>query len=182
MKQVLFLFIIAGMASCNSGEQTTTTDTQVKSTTTTEEPKMDYAYTIEHPDNWVTGPKENTKMVLQSLKDFENGDVDKSLTAFADSVELRFNEMEGKFSKDSIASMFKRERSGLKAMQINMHDFESVKSKDGKEEYVSLWYTQKWQDQKGVWDSISVMDDMRIQNGKIALLDEKTRKFAKKKM
>jgi hypothetical protein len=70
----------------------------------------------------------------------------------------------------------------LKAMQINMHDFESVKSKDGKEEYVSLWYTQKWQDQKDVWDSMSVMDDMRIENGKIVLLDEKTRKFAKKKM
>jgi hypothetical protein len=182
MKQVLFLFLIAGMVSCNSGDQTKTTDTQVKSATTREEPKMDYAYTIEHPDNWVAGPKENTKMVLQSLKDFENGDIDKSLTAFADSVELRFNEMEGKFSKDSIASMFKHERSGLKAMQIDMHDFESVKSKDGKEEYVSHWYTQKLQGQNGAWDSVSVMDDLRIQNGKVVLIDEKTRKFAKKKM
>jgi hypothetical protein len=90
--------------------------------------------------------------------------------------------MEGKFSKDSIASMFKHERSGLKAMQIDMHDFESVKSKDGKEEYVSLWYTQKLQGQNGAWDSVSVMDDLRIQNGKVVLIDEKTRKFAKKKM
>jgi hypothetical protein len=181
MKQVLLLFIIAGIASCNSGDQSKTSDTQVKAAAT-EEPKMDYAYTIEHPDNWVAGSKENTKMVLQSLKDFENGDIEKSLTAFADSVELRFNEMEGKFSKDSIASMFKKERSALKAMQIDMHDFESVKSKDGKEEYVSLWYTQKLQGQNGAWDSVSVMDDLRIQNGKVVLIDEKTRKFAKKKM
>ena len=181
MKRVLFLFLIAGIASCNSGDQTTTSDTQVKAAAT-EEPKMDYAYTIEHPDNWVAGPRENTKMVLQSLKDFENGDIDKSLTAFADSVELRLNEMEGKFSKDSIASMFKHEQSGLKAMQIDMHDFESVKSKDGKEEYVSLWYTQKKQNQNGAWDSVSVMDDLRIQNGKVVSIDEKTRKFARKKM
>ena len=182
MKQkFLLLLAIGAIAACNSSDKkTASNEAQVKSAAT-EEPKMDYAYTIEHPDYWEIGSRENTKTVLQSLKDFETGNVDASLTAFADSVELRFSDMQGKFSKDSLRAMFTKDRSMLKDFKIDMDDFESVKSKDGKEEWVSLWYKQKWQDQKGVWDSLVVMDDMKMVNGKIAVLDEKSRRFAKKK-
>jgi hypothetical protein len=182
MKQKLLLVLAAGVFfACNSDTKTASDEAKVKAAST-EEPKMDYAYTIEHPDNWVTGPKENTKLVLQSLKDFETGNVEACLTAFADSVELRFDEMEGKFSKDSVLAMFTRQRASLKDVKINMGDFESVKSKDGSEQYVSLWYKQKWQDQNGVWDSLSMMDDVKIENGKIVSLDEKSRRYPKKKM
>jgi hypothetical protein len=70
----------------------------------------------------------------------------------------------------------------MKNMSIIMDDFESVISKDRKNEYVSLWYKQKWQDAKGVWDSLSVMDDLKIKDGKIASIDEKIRHYPKKKM
>ena len=63
-----------------------------------------------------------------------------------------------------------------------MHDYETVKSKNGKKEYVSMWYNQKWQDAKGTWDSVFCMDDLKIENGKIVSIDEKRRKPAKKKM
>ena len=121
-------------------------------------------------------------MVLQALKDYETGNIEACLTAFADSVELRFDEMESKLSKDSVRAMFTRQRSSLKDLKINMSDFESVKSKDGSEQYVSLWYKEKWQDQNGVWDSLSMMNDVKIANWKITLLDEKTRRYPKKKM
>ena len=78
--------------------------------------------------------------------------------------------------------MFSTDRKSLKALEITMDDYETVKSKDGKQEYVSMWYKQKWQDQKGKWDSVICMDDMKFVNGKIASIDEKRRKFAKKKM
>jgi hypothetical protein len=182
MKQKLFLLFVAGLfAACNSDTKTASDEAKVK-TASTEEPKMEYAYTIEHPDNWETGPRENTKLALQALKDFETGNIEACLTAFADSVELRFDEMEGKFSKDSVRAMFTRQRSSLKDLKIDMSDFESVKSKDGSEQYVSLWYKEKWQGQNGVWDSLSMMDDVKIENGKIILLDEKARRYAKKKM
>ena len=67
-------------------------------------------------------------------------------------------------------------------MQILMSDFESVRSKDGKTEFVYLWYKQKFQDQNGKWDSISGMDDVKIKNGKIIEIDEKIRLYPKKKM
>jgi hypothetical protein len=181
MKQKLLLFLAIGtIVSCNSGDKKTSNEAQVKSVAT-EEPKMDYAYTIEHPDNWVTGSRENTKMVLQSLKDYEMGNIDAAVEPFADSVSLLFDGYEAKLSKDSLKAAFTADRKMSKSLQINMHDFESVKSKDGKTEYVSMWYTQKWEDQKGKWDSASMMDDVKIINGKIAEIDEKMRHFAKKK-
>jgi len=90
--------------------------------------------------------------------------------------------MEGTFSKDSLRKMFTAQRSDLKSMKIYMDDYESVKSKDGKQQYVSLWYKQIWEDKKGNTDSIEQMNDLRIVNGKIASLSEKSRRYPKKKM
>jgi hypothetical protein len=189
MKHAIALLVTAAalFTSCNnSGESATAKDeskkdeTKVASAST--ETKMDYAYTIEHPDYWEIGPKENTKMVLASLKAWETGNVEDAMKDFGDSIDLRFDGYREKLSKDSAKAMFIKQRSMSKAMQITMDDFESVKSTDGKEQWVSMWYRQKWQDQKGVWDSIYQMDDLKIENGKIIVLDEKSRHFAKKKM
>ena len=76
--------------------------------------------------------------------------------------------------------MFIRDRSQYKTVSVNMHDFESVKSKDVDKQYVSLWYVQKWEDQKGMMDSLSMMDDLEIKNGKIISIDQKSRRFPKK--
>jgi hypothetical protein len=173
-KFITFICVIAIFASCKEKEEVI-----VQSATATEE-KVEYAYTIEHPDNWVTGSKQNTKVALQTLKDWENGKVEASAASFGDSVELRFNNFETKTTRDSIIKILAQERNNYKAVMIEMNDFESVKSKDGTEEYVSLWYKQKFQNAEGKWDSISLMDDLKFKDGKIISLDEKTRIFAKK--
>jgi hypothetical protein len=183
MKQVFFfLFAAVALTACNDDKTATEdskTDPKVASAS---DAKMDYAYTIEHPDQWEWGSKENTKMVLASLKAFEMNNIDESMKAFADTVQLRFDNFEAKLPKDSVKAMFVASRNSFKSNKIDMHDFESVKSKDGKEEYVSLWYVEKWEDMKGNWDSSSVMDDVKIKDGKIIELDQKLRKFPKKKM
>ena len=140
----------------------------------------DLAYPLKDWGDWQPGSMDNLKTGLQSLKDFESGNVDACMKGFGDSIELRFDGMIGKYSKDSVTNMFKKERGSMKAFEINMEDYETVKSKDGKEEWVSMWYKQKFQDQKGAWDSIYCMDDMKFTNGKVVLLDEKIRKFPKK--
>ncbi|HEV8273418.1 MAG TPA: hypothetical protein VGQ04_19020, partial [Chitinophagaceae bacterium] len=58
---------------------------------------------------------------------------------------------------------------------------ETVISKDKKNEWVSLWYKEKWTDSQGKSDSIFHMDDVKIVNGKIAQIDQKSRKYMKKK-
>ena len=63
-----------------------------------------------------------------------------------------------------------------------MDDWESVISKDKSMEYVSLWYKEMWEDAKGKKDSLEQMDDLRMKNGKIIGLNEKSRKLSAKKM
>ncbi len=62
-------------------------------------------------------------------------------------------------------------------MEVKMQDWESVISKDKKQEWVTLWYTQKWEDMKGKKDSADIINDINIKNGKIVRLDEYTRKL-----
>jgi hypothetical protein len=58
-----------------------------------------------------------------------------------------------------------------------MNDWESVISADKKDEWVTLWYKQIQTDKKGKTDSLGVVDDAKIVNGKIVLLDEKIQHY-----
>jgi len=115
-----------------------------------------------------------------TLKDFENWNIEACMKSFADSVRLQFDELDQKLPRDSVQKMFTADRSNLKSMKIDMHDFETVKSTATGKQYVSLWYVQKWEDLKGAMDSVSVMDDLEIKDGKIISIDEKRRRFPKK--
>ncbi len=175
---IFLVIVIFSLASCKDESGTAKTDS--KDSTATAD-TMHYPYTIKNPDAWETGDKAHTMNVLKALKAYENGNIDECVTYFGDSVLLRFDELDAKVSKDSLKVMFKRNREANKSLKINMGDWESVKSKATKEEYVSLWYKEIMEDNSGKKDSLSVMDDLKIEKGKIVELDEKTRKFAKKK-
>jgi len=166
-KTVLSVFLVFALMSCGDKK-----DQDTASAT-------GYAYTIAHPDQWEWGSKENIKTALNSLKAYENGNISEALKNYADTVTLQVDGFEGRISKDSMTTLFIEDRSAVKEMKIIMEDFESVKAKDGKSEYVSLWYKQIWKDQDGVIDSIECMDDLAFKNGKIHLFNEKVRRFPK---
>ena|SRR5579875_156378 len=181
MKQTfLLLFAAATFAACNNSGSTASTgsdtsktnETKVASSNTT---VSDLPYQVKDWGDWQPGSMDNLKTALTALKAWENGDVDASLKGFADSVEFRFDNMVTKVSKDSARAMLANERKNTKSMKIDMDDYETVKSKNGKEEWVSLWYKQVWEDNKGKKDSAVIMDDLKMVNGKIAVLDEKSR-------
>jgi hypothetical protein len=183
MKRLLALFLAVALFACNNSSDNKTSDetkpgdTKVASISTT-----DLAYPLKDWGDWQPGSAENLKLALQAVKDWENGNVEACMTAFADSIQLSFDGFEGKFTKDSVQKMFTGDRGKMKTLKIDMEDYETVKSKDGAREYVSLWYLQKWEDDKGKWDSVFCMDDIRIKDGKIVSIDEKVRHFEKKKM
>jgi hypothetical protein len=77
--------------------------------------------------------------------------------------------------------MFKAMRPTLSNLTITMYDYESVVSADKKDEWVTLWYKQAWKDEKGKADSLNIIDDCKMQNGKMIVLDEKIQHFATKK-
>lgn len=178
MRKLLLPALVLFMVSCDNKDNATT---KTDSTDSLSTEKMDYAYTIKNPDQWEPGSKTNTINVLKSLKAYEMGNVDECVSYFADSVTLKLDDMDSKISNDSLKAFFKQGRAMSKSIKVDMHDWESVKSKVNSDEYVSLWYTQIWEDMKGKTDSLSVMNDLKMANGKIIELDEKTRKFPKKK-
>lgn len=173
----LILFFITGIAfSCNDNGTTTkeaTKDSAAATTTT----KMNYPYTIEHPDYWDMGSSSNTMAVLTSVKAFQDGNVAECVKYFGDSVHLKFDGLDKKVSHDSLQAWLTKMRSDNKSMEVKMNDWESVVSKDKKEEWVTIWYRQKWEDMKGKKDSADFIDDLQMKDGKIVSLNEYTRKL-----
>ena len=180
MRQLLsLLFIVMLAIACNSDAENRPGDVQLQ--TAPNGSKTDYAYALKNPDQWEIGPRENTQIVLQAMKNYEQGNIDAAMDAYADTIDLRFDGFEGSILKDSLKAMFRMAFGSMKGMQITMNDFVSLKSKNNKEEWVSLWFKQKWQNQNNHWDSIFVMHDIRLKSGRIAVLDEKIRHFGKRK-
>ncbi|TXI32336.1 MAG: hypothetical protein E6Q58_04130 [Niabella sp.] len=168
---ILPLLVGVVFISCKNNTSSTVSKNDDSPTTASTTSKMDYPYTIEHPDNWETGSQQNTFNVLSALKAWENGNLDESLKYFADSVRVRFDKLDKMLSKDSLRVLLSPDKS-LKSVMIKMKDWESVISKDKKDEYVTLWYTQHFEMMNGKKDSIDIVDDLKMKDGKIIGLDE----------
>jgi hypothetical protein len=180
MKKMVFYFLTGiAFVSCNStgteSKEALKDSTATPSASTTI--VMNYPYTIDHPDNWDMGSTSNTMTALSALKAYQDGNVPESMKYFGDSVQIQFEGMDKKMAADSLTAMFTNWRKGMKTIDIKMSDWESVISKDKKGEWVTIWYRQKWEDMKGKKDSLDVIDDMQIKDGKIVRLDEYSRKL-----
>ena len=180
MKGLTLLFIAAIACSCNN---TTTTakggnsDTTISKTTPESGTVPDYPYKIEHPDNWEVGSSANTMVVLKALKAWEENKMDESLAYFADSVVVKFDALDKKMSNDSLKAFLGAGRNSFKTVNERVSDWESVISKDKSEEWVTIWYTQSWEEKNGAKDSSAVINDLKLKNGKITRIDEYTRKL-----
>ena len=178
MKKMRLFFLSAIVfASCNNGGTETKEAMKDSTTVAPAMTTMNYPYTIDHPDNWDIGSSANTMTALSALKGYETGNVAESMKYFGDSIHLQFDGLDKKMSSDSVKAMFTNFRAGMKSMDVKMYDWESVISKDKKEEWVTLWYSQKWEDMKGKKDSLDIIDDLQIKDGKIIRLDEYSRKL-----
>lgn len=178
MKKLTLLFVAAIAFSCNNTK--TTPDESTKETMATDTGNMaamDYAYTIKKPDNWEMGNPANAATALKGLKAWEDNKLDESVSYFADSVTVKFDGIDKKMSRAELKAFFTEGRNMYKTVKERMEDFESVTSKDKKDEWVTLWYTQIWETPKGVKDSVALINNMQFKVGKIVLIDEYTRKL-----
>jgi len=182
MKQIIVIICLGfALASCNNEDKDKkgTEATEVKS-----EPAaaVKLPFQLEKPySNWQMGSTENAVAAMNALKTF----VDKDFTAMAatigDSIDVRFDYYQAKLSRDSAIKMFMNQRKLYNDLVINMHDYESVISGDKKDEWVTIWYKQSWKNDKGVADSLAIIDDCKMQNGKMIELDEKIQHYPVKK-
>ena len=176
----MLAFIVFGCNSKSDAPASGTADSTKTAAAGTEE--LNYPYKLSKPyQDWQPGDKKHAVTAMGSLKGFETNDMAACMAGFADSIDVRLDGLQQKFSKDSLTKFFTAERSRYANMRIDMGDWESVVSKDGKTEYVTMWYKQVWTDKAGKTDSLAVVDDCKMVNGKIAELDEKVQRFQAKK-
>jgi hypothetical protein len=184
MKKVskqFFMLFVGGLIfiSCKNGNNTKSSnsanDSAAVASVNSVVQEMNYPYKIDHPDYWETGSQQNTFNALSALKAWENGNIGQSLTYFADTVHVQFDGIDKMVPKDTLGLMITPNKS-IKKILVKMQDWESVISKDKKEEYVTLWYRQ-YEDVNGKKDSIDIINDLKMKDGKIIGLDEYRRKL-----
>jgi hypothetical protein len=182
MKQFMVITCLAFMlASCNDAKKDNKDSglTKVEGVPLAE---VKLPIPLEKPyRNWQIGSTENVVVAMNSLKTF----IDKDFTAMAatigDSLYVDFDNYQAKMSHDSAVNWFTAMRPMYNDLKVTMYDYVSVISGDKSEEWVTFWYKQWWKNDKGVADSMNVTDDIKLKNGKMIELDEKTSRFQAKK-
>jgi hypothetical protein len=182
MKKILLFSSLAIFAlGCNNNDATdakTGDSSKMADTKMTDAKLPEMPFPLDHPyDNWTAGDPQHAATVMKSLKAFQDGDINNAIAAFGDTVRVGFDNFQGKLSKDSLKATLTHWRAMSASIVIKMDDWESVISSDKKSEWVTLWYKEIHTDKKGNVDSMSVVDDCKIMNGKIVVLDEKTQKL-----
>ncbi len=184
MKQFLIticvVFIFTG---CNDSKKEETPVAEVPAETpAVTETKAPLAYPLSKPyRDWQIGSHQNVVNAMAGLKAFVDKDFAALEAVTGDSLELTFDFMNEKMNKDSAMKMFNKLRGTYGEIKIVMYDYVPVISADKSEEWVTMWYKQVWQDSKGKWDSANVVDDFKMKNGKMIVLDEKMQRFPAKK-
>jgi hypothetical protein len=174
MKRILLAFTsMLLLASCANDAKTDVPE--VKAATDTK-PAPAYAYTIDHPDNWEINPSTaNTELVLKALKAYETGDTTGDY--FADSLEFKDNNLKLKGLTKEVLPMAMKDRSMMSKYSVKMGDWESVVSKDGKEEWVTLWYKAYFTTLDNKSDSLDLIDDFKMKGGKITAIHSYSQKL-----
>ena len=133
----------------------------------------DYPYTLKEAyKDWQAGKQENAIIVLKMVKAWETQNAAECASYFADTVMMSMDYYSAKLSNESLLELIETGYENIESIEVEMRDWESVVSADGKDEWVTLWYNQTVVDKEGKSESLSVINDAKIVNGKIANFDE----------
>ncbi len=171
MKRLLILLTATGIfMACNNEKKDDKTGDDKKDTKMSESVKL--PYDADYAD-FKMGDPNNTKMILDFYKMFEENRMDDGKAMLADTVTVNFadgNKFTG--SRDSLISMGKQFRSSYSAYKLTIDACMSVHANDKNEDWVLIWDRSYFTDQKGKADSIGGHAYWQIKNGKIAFWGE----------
>jgi hypothetical protein len=167
---LLLLSFAAFTSACNNNPRTTTTETT----------KADLPYTKNSKFNWAFNQdQKNEAIVLNVFKAMEQLDHESIGKYTADSIVSNIDGVKFKGTRAQIMQLNKDFFATLKTLKVVPTDWRSVVNEDKTEEWVSVWFTQHWEDNKGQKDSINVFNDIKLKNGKINVWNEYLQHFPK---
>ncbi|MFA6277796.1 MAG: hypothetical protein WC622_13670 [Pedobacter sp.] len=135
-----------------------------------------YPYAVKKAYNWGMNPDpKNMTIAMNALKAFASRDTAALKTFMSDSVHLSADGYELNGTRAEFLKAAQQEMDKYNSITINMDDMESVVSEDKTEEWVSLWYKQYGESKDGKKSSISMFNDIKIENGKVARWTEYVR-------
>lgn len=182
MKKIFLpLLSSALLVACSSNEPASVKGAADSTATTTvsTEP-LNLPFTVARTPDWERGNPAHVAVAMNTLKAYVVNDMTAVGQYLADSVEFYADNVAFKGTRDGLVQFFSKHRAGFDSIDVRMHDYESVKSKNRGEEWVALWYTETNKAKGGAIDSAMVMDDIKIVNGKVAVIDSKGRRLPKK--
>ena len=176
MKQFIVIICLSiAFASCNNAA---TKEAGSDSTGNT----VKLPYSLQKPyRNWQIGSTENVVTAMAALKAFVDKDYTALATCMGDSVEIHMDYYADTLSRDSAVKLFTGARAMYNDLAVTMYDYESVISGDKTTEYVTIWYKEVWKNEKGIADSLNIVNDFKMKGGKMIELDEKVQHFPAKK-
>jgi hypothetical protein len=185
MKRIISLLLPAAfLFACNANDATVKGSADSVNTASTEtEPETETVslpYTVAKTPDWERGSLANVALAMNTLKAYADNNMTGMGEYLADSVEFYTDNIAIKGSRDSLVKFFTKNRNLMDTVSIRMHDYESVRSKSRGEEWVGLWYTETDKIKGSPIDSSLFMDDIKIVNGKVAVIDSKGRRLVKK--
>jgi len=186
MKKMLIIllpvFLIFSCSDKKAESETVTGDSVVTTNNNDRSGEnLNLPYTVAKTPDWERGDNNNVAIAMNTLRAFEVNDMAGIGQYLADSIEFYIDNISFEGSRDSLIKMFTGYRNSMDTLHVKMLDYESVKSKNRGEEWVGLWYIETTKQKGGKLDSAMVMDDIKIVNGKVALIDSKMRRMVKRK-
>jgi hypothetical protein len=171
-RTLLLLGFAASIAAACNNTSATSDDTKIS--------KAELPYTKNAKYDWQFNPdQKNEVIVLNVFKAMESLDHETIGKHTADSIESNIDGVKFNGTRAQIMQLNKDFFASLKTLKVVPQDWRSVINKDKSEEWVSVWFSQYWEDKGGKKDSIKVFNDIKLADGKITAWNEYLQHFPK---
>lgn len=167
--KLLLIGTVLALAACKDKPAATETKSSDKK----------YPYTVTDYGWKMNDNDQNAITVLNALKAFENADTAALKPLVADSIGVFADGNDFDGTRAQFLQGISQEMSKYKSLRISVQDWHSVISKDKNQEWVSVWYTQYWEDTDGQPDSLDIFNDVSLKDGKITRWNEYVRHYSK---
>lgn len=160
-----FSFVLFLLACNNEGEKKEAATTETPSV----KPAVDLPYTASYSSSWTQDVSDaDLKMVLQSYKDWETGNMPGLAASYGDTLEVDMaNGEHHKTPSGEMMKIYTAIRDSLSSVKIDMGAWNKMHSTDKKSDVIVTWYDE-WDTYKtGKVDSASYHDVNVVVKGKI---------------
>ena len=141
-------------------------------------PSNMYGFTPTYSASFVMDSAKNTETVFALWKDWQDGDLSRSRSHFADTISLFLADgtsMSG--STESIMKDMQDYRSSFKSMEVSIDAIFAARSTDKDENWVAVWGVEMPTDMNDKKDTVSIVENWRFNKaGKVDMMFQATRK------